>query len=137
MYGRIHFSFIHHQRRNPADDVAVAAAGEQEQVAGLAGIGDQGRFVRIRLTVRLGELHAHHQAQAAHVADDRVLGLQAAQIAHQLLAARGGVFYQFFFADDVDGGFGRHQRQGVATAVGAAVGARLPLLHQRLAGPDG
>ena len=72
----------------------------------------------------LDQLDRDHQAEAAHVADGRVAGLQRAQPGEELLAALARVGDEALVLDDVEGGVGRGTGHDVA-AVRAAVGARV------------
>src|SRR5690625_3551194 len=118
------------QRRDHPDDVAVRAAGQQQQaVLGSCLLRTRGGGA-VGGAVGGDELAGQHQAAAAHVADLGVDGTDLLQALAQPLAPRDDVGDQVLLLDHVEGGECSGASDRVA-AVGAALRTGPGLLHDR------
>ena len=92
----------------------------------------QGGRVRVRVVGR-NQVHRHHQAQAAHLADRGRPLLQVAQPPRELRAPLHGIGQDVLAHKDVQRRDSGGARNRVA-AEGRAVRCRLPLIHELRAG---
>jgi len=103
-----------------AQGVAVEAAFADEQAVLAGALHDLGGGFGSGL-FRFAVLHEFerlHQAHAANVADERILGLQLFELATEIGADDVGVFAQIFFLDQFNGGAGGDAGDGIAAEGG-------------------
>ena len=126
------------ERRDPAHDLVLAPAGQDQQPGIRAGgrqpVGQ--RPVRLARRAVAHELDADHQPRAADVADPVVLGGDALQAGPQLRAARDGVLEQALLADRLEDGQPGRTGDRVA-GIGRAMGAATPALLELARRHDG
>ena len=99
------------ERGQQADDVAVEAAGEEDEAALEGGVDDRLRAIRRAL----GELEGEHRAEPAHLADLRVRarrGRRAARGASSPSSPRAGE--ELGLGDDVEHGERGGARERIA-----------------------
>lgn len=102
------------ERRLEGHDVAGDAVFADDEAAVLEGLEDVIELGGGRALVGVDELGAGHEAEAADVADDRVLLLNLAQAGAQLLAALLGILAEVMLLDVVEHGEAGRRRDGVA-----------------------
>lgn len=95
-------------------DVAGDAVFADDEAAVLECLEDVIEFGGGGALVGVDEFGAGHEAEAADVADDRVLLLDLAQAGAQLLAALLGILAEIMLLDVVEHGKARSRRDGVA-----------------------
>lgn len=102
------------ERRLEGHDVAGDAVFADDEAAVFEGFKHVVEFGCCRALVGVDEFGAGHEAEAADVADNRVLFLQLPKACAQLLAALRGVFAEVVRLDVVEDGEAGRGRDGVA-----------------------
>ena len=102
------------ERRLEGHDVAGDAVFADDEAAVLEGLENVIEFGGGGALVGVDEFGAGHEAEAADVADDRVLLLDLAQAGAQLLAALLGILAEVMLLDVVEHGEAGCRRDGVA-----------------------
>lgn len=102
------------ERRLEGHDVAGDAVFADDEAAVLEGLEDVVELGSGGALVGVDELGAGHEAEAADVADDRVLLLDLAQAGAQLFAALLGILAEVMLLDVVEHGEAGCRRDGVA-----------------------